>query len=57
MDRDSRAPGFLAWVALTSSFALFLVCLRIYVRLGVVHRFGTDDLTILIAAVGQDPFS
>ena len=48
---SNRAPGFIACMTVTSTIALFLVFLRVYVRLRIVRRFGTDDCTIVLAMV------
>ena len=50
-DDSNRAPGFIACMTVTSAVALVLVLLRVYVRLGIVRKFGADDCTILLAMV------
>lgn len=51
IDQNTRAPGFIACVTITTVAALALVSLRTYVRLVIVRQFGLDDLTALLALV------
>lgn len=50
-DHNTRAPGFIACVTIVTAAALALVSLRTYVRLAIVRKFGSDDLTALLALV------
>ena len=47
----SRAPGFIACVITTTIAALVTVCLRMYVRVRILHATGWDDWVILLAMV------
>ena len=47
----SRAPGFIACVVTTTTAALVTVCLRMYVRVRILHATGWDDWAILLAMV------
>ena len=53
---DSRAPVVLAvTVAMTLISSVFII-LRFVSRIGIVHRVGWDDWTILLAWVRWIPF-
>ena len=48
---ENRGPGLLVVAAVMPSLAFLIVCIRLNVRLFVVHSFGRDDCFILIASV------
>lgn len=50
-EHNTRAPGFIACVTIITVAALALVSLRTYVRLAIVRKFGSDDLTALLALI------
>lgn len=46
---SNRGPGFIACAAITTTAASATVCLRLYVRIHIIHAVGWDDWTILAA--------
>jgi len=50
----SRALVVMVPTGLMFSVAVILVALRLYVRVKVVRKLGTDDLFIVLGMVGAD---
>ena len=46
-----RGPGYMACGLVTTIAALIAVCLRMYVRMRIVHAVGWDDWMIVFAVV------
>ena len=47
----SRAPGLTAVTVIMTTVPLVTVCLRMYVRVHLLHATGWDDWAILLAMV------
>lgn len=48
---ENKGPGLLIVIALMPALAFLIVCIRLHVRLFVVHSVGRDDWLILVASV------
>ncbi|KAE9364734.1 hypothetical protein N431DRAFT_550158 [Stipitochalara longipes BDJ] len=48
---ENKGPGLLIVAAVMPSLAFLIVCIRLNVRLFVVHSFGRDDCLILMASL------
>ncbi|KAK2061108.1 integral membrane protein [Colletotrichum caudatum] len=57
IDTPTRGPHIAALCVIFTSIALFLVCLRLYVRTTLVKAVGYDDWMIVIAWLGACGYS
>jgi hypothetical protein len=48
---ENKGPGLLIVTIAMPTIAFLIVCIRLHVRLFVVHSVGRDDWLILIASV------
>lgn len=48
---DNRTPSVIACITVTTTAVVILVSLRVYVRLAIVRKFGSDDYAIVLATV------
>jgi len=51
MATESRVPLLIGIYAFTTFLSTFFICLRLYARIAIVHVFGLDDWTMLVAGV------
>lgn len=53
---ESRGPELLIVGVITLAVALICLILRLYVKIGILHRCGWDDWFMVSATVGLPPF-
>jgi hypothetical protein len=52
---ESIAPSLIAFSAVFLLLSVVIVALRFYVRLGVIRKFGTDDVALALTLVSLLP--
>ena len=50
-DNHNQSSAFIAEMTITSSIVFILISLRIYVRLTIMRKFESDDLTIVLVMI------